>query len=210
MQKVRIAVLASGSGTNFQALIDEIKANNINAELVLVLSDRAGAYAIDRAKGYGIRTEIVDRQGYSNREDFCKAMLEELSVVGAELVVLAGFLSILASSFVKAYEGRIINVHPSLIPAFCGSGFYGDRVHKAVIEYGVKLTGATVHFVDEGTDSGPIILQAAVEVEEDDTPSTLGAKVLKHEHRLLPAAVKLYCDGRLKLEGRRVRINREE
>ncbi|MFZ5352513.1 MAG: phosphoribosylglycinamide formyltransferase [Bacillota bacterium] len=206
MQKVRIAVLVSGGGTNLQALIDEIEKGGINGEIVLVMSDREGAYALTRAQKHGIKAVTVCRKSYNDREAFNNAMLQELREVNAEFIVLGGFLSIFTSSFVKEYEGRIINVHPALIPAFCGNGFYGDRVHKAVIEYGVKVSGATVHFVDEGTDSGPIILQEVIAVAEDDTYESLAAKVLKLEHKLLPEAVKLYCDGKLRIEGRKVRI----
>ena len=198
MRKVRIAVLVSGGGTNLQALIDSIQKGDINGEIVIVISDRENAYALERAKKYGIKGICIDRKYCSSR------LLQELQKMDTELVVLAGFLSILDSKLVKAYEGRIMNIHPSLIPAFCGRGFYGEKVHKAALEYGVRVAGATVHFVDEGTDSGPIILQEAVEVNAEDTVETLAKRVLEVEHRLLPAAVGLFCKGKLGIEGRRV------
>ncbi|HWQ30814.1 MAG TPA: phosphoribosylglycinamide formyltransferase [Negativicutes bacterium] len=201
---MRMAVLVSGGGTNLQTLIDSIEKGEINGEIALVISDRENAYALERAKKHGIKTAFVDRRQCG------ESLLEELKALDVELVVLAGFLSILGSEFVKAYEGRIINIHPSLIPAFCGKGFYGEKVHKAAVEYGVKISGATVHFVDEGTDSGPIILQESVPVYPEDTAEELAARVLKVEHRLLPEAVRLYCEGRLNIEGRKVIIAKKE
>ncbi len=204
MRKVRIAVLVSGGGTNLQRLIDSVEKGGINGEIVLVISDRENAYALERAKEHGIKAVYIDRKHCADR------ILHELQGMAIELVVLAGFLSILDIEIVKAYEGRIINIHPSLIPSFSGKGFYGEKVHKAAVEYGVKLSGATVHFVDEGTDSGPIILQEAVPVYDEDTAESLAERVLEVEHRLMPEAVRLYCEGRLKLEGRKVIIARKE
>lgn len=200
LPKVRIGVLVSGGGTNLQALLDSIEKGAVNGEVAIVISDKENAYAMERAKKYRINAVYLER----------KTMQEQLTSTlqrfGIELVVLAGFLTILPPAVVKVYEGRIINIHPSLIPAFCGKGFYGDKVHQAAIEYGVKVSGATVHFVDEGTDSGPIILQETVGVDPEDDAHSLAEKVLKLEHRLLPEAVRLYCEGRLKIEGRKVRI----
>lgn len=204
MRKIRMAVLVSGGGTNLQTLIDSIEKGEINGEIALVVSDRENAYALERAKMHGIKAVYIDRKHSADR------IMSELQGMEVELVVLAGFLSILDIEFVKAYEGRIINIHPSLIPSFCGKGFYGEKVHKAAVEYGVKLSGATVHFVDEGTDSGPIILQESVPVFTEDTAEILAARVLEVEHRLLPEAVKLYCEGRLQIEGRKVIIARKE
>lgn len=204
MRKVRIAVLVSGGGTNLQRLIDSVEKGDINGEIVLVVSDRENAYALERARKHGIKAVYIDKKHCT------ESIQPELQKMEVELVVLAGFLSILGSEFVKAYEGRIINIHPSLIPAFCGKGFYGEKVHKAAVEYGVKLSGATVHFVDEGTDSGPIILQESVPVYAEDTAEALASRVLEVEHRLLPTAVGLYCDGRLHIDGRRVIIARKE
>lgn len=204
MRKVRIAVLVSGGGTNLQTLIDAVETGDINGEIALVISDRENAYALERARKHGIKAVYIDR------EECAERLLEELQAMSIELVVLAGYLTILDRKLVKAYEGRIINIHPSLIPAFCGRGFYGDKVHKAAIEYGVKVSGATVHFVDEGTDSGPIILQEPVQVLEEDTPEVLAKRVLEVEHRLLPEAVRLFCEGRIVLDGRKVKVVRGE
>lgn len=200
MQKVRIGVLVSGGGTNLQKLIDSTEAGSINGEIVAVISDRENAFALERARKHGIKALYLDR-----KQPLMKTK-EELDKLKVELVVLAGYLTILDRDFVRAYEGRIINIHPSLIPSFCGKGFYGEKVHQAAVEYGVKVSGATVHFVDEGTDSGPIILQEPVPVYSEDTAETLAARVLEVEHRLLPEAVRLYCDGKLKIEGRKVYI----
>lgn len=204
MRKVRIAVLVSGGGTNLQTLIDSVQKGDINGEITIVISDRENAYALERARKHGIKAIYIDRKLCAER------LMQELQEMNVELVVLAGFLSILDRELVKAYEGRIINIHPSLIPAFCGKGFYGKKVHKAAVEYGVKVSGATVHFVDEGTDSGPIILQEPVPVYTEDTAETLDARVLEVEHRLLPAAVRLFCDGSLRIEGRKVIIAKKE
>ena len=204
MRKVRIAVLVSGGGTNLQTLIDAAEKGDINGEIAAVISDNENAYALERARKHGIKAI------YINRKLLAERLMAELQKLDIELVVLAGFLSILDRELVKAYEGRIINIHPSLIPSFCGKGFYGERVHKAALEYGVKVSGATVHFVDEGTDSGPIIFQEAVPVYFEDTSETLAARVLQVEHRLLPAAVGLFCEGRLRIEGRKVKILKEE
>ena len=204
MRKVRIAVLVSGGGTNLQTLIDAVDKGDINGEIAAVISDNENAYALERARKHGIKAI------YINRKQLAERLIIELQRLDIELVVLAGFLSILDRELVKAYEGRIINIHPSLIPSFCGKGFYGERVHKAALEYGVKVSGATVHFVDEGTDSGPIIFQEAVPVYFEDTSETLAARVLQVEHRLLPVAVGLFCEGRLRIEGRKVKILKEE
>lgn len=206
MQKVRIGVLISGGGTNLQALIDNIEKGLINGEIVVVISDKKGVYGLERARKHGIRAIEIDKRDYADKNVFMKAIIKELENHDVELVVLAGFLSILSQDFIERYRNRIMNIHPSLIPAFCGKGYYGQRVHKAVLEYGAKISGATVHFVDEGADTGPIILQEAVNVEEDDTPESLAARVLNVEHKLLPQAVKLYCEGKLIIEGRKVRI----
>lgn len=200
MRKIRIGVLVSGGGTNLQSLIDAIEEGSINGEIAVVISDRGKAFALERARKHGIKAVYIDKNQQGLR------LKEELDKHSIELVVLAGYLTILDRYFVKAYEGRIINIHPSLIPSFCGKGFYGERVHKAAIEYGVKVSGATVHFVDEGTDSGPIILQEAVPVFAEDTADTLAARVLEIEHKLLPEAVRLYCKGSLVIEGHKVKI----
>lgn len=204
MRKVRMAVLVSGGGTNLQAIIDSINEGGINGGIAVVISDNKNAYALERAKRHGIKAVYIERKHCAEE------LVSELRAHNIELVVLAGFLTILDRELVRAYQGRIINVHPSLIPAFCGKGFYGERVHKAAVEYGVKVSGATVHFVDEGTDSGPIILQEPVPVFPQDTAETLAARVLEVEHRLLPKGVGLFCEGRLRIEGRKVIISKEE
>lgn len=206
MQKVKIGVLISGSGTNLQALIDNVKKGLINGEIAIVISDKKGAFGIERARKHGIKSIEIDKKECADKNVFMKSIMDELEKHQVELVVLAGFLSILSEDFIERFRNRIINIHPSLIPAFCGKGYYGQRVHKAALDYGVKVSGATVHFVDEGADTGPIILQEAVKVEEDDTPESLAARILKVEHKLLPEAVRLYCEGRLVIEGRKVKI----
>lgn len=204
MSPVRIGVLISGSGTNLQALIDAIEAEKINGRICAVISDRKDAYGLVRAKKHGIDAISVEKKDFNNDSDFNRKLLDELIKRDIELIVLAGYLRILSPEIIHEYKNRIINIHPSLIPSFCGKGYYGDKVHRAVIEYGAKVTGATVHFVDEGTDTGPIIFQKTVEVNCSDTAETLQKKVLEIEHTILPEAIKLFCSGKLKVEGRKV------
>ena len=191
-QKARIAVLVSGGGTNLQALIDAQAAGIIKSgEITLVISNKAGAYALERAAKAGIRTETVLKSEYA---DFEGRLIELLDGDGIDLIVLAGFMSILSERFTKHYENRIINVHPSLIPSFCGEGFYGLRVHRAALDYGVKVTGATVHFVNEIPDGGKIIMQKAVEIQPDDTPETLQKRVMEQaEWIILPLSAEKVC-----------------
>lgn len=203
---VNIGILISGSGTNLQAIIDNINEGNIDGEIKLVISNKKDAYGLVRAKEAGIETLYLDRKEFSSDEEYNKKIMEEFTKRDVELVVLAGYLKILSKEFVQKYKNRIINIHPSLIPSFCGEGCYGELVHKMVLDYGAKITGATVHFVDEGTDTGPIILQKAVKVEDDDTVESLKEKVLKIEHELLPEAIRLYCQGRLSVQGRKVKV----
>lgn len=193
-KKVRIAVLVSGGGTNLRALIDAQNGGIIKSgEIVLVISSKAGAYALRRAEAAGIATAVCEKGG-RQQSLFEQDILSELKSADAELIILAGFMNILSADFVKHYPDRIINVHPSLIPSFCGSGFYGLRVHKAALEYGVKVTGATVHFVNEIPDGGRIIMQKAVEVDPEDTPETLQKRVMENaEWIILPAAAEAVC-----------------
>jgi phosphoribosylglycinamide formyltransferase-1 len=206
VSKQKIAVLVSGSGSNLQALIDAVNAGSIKGQIAIVISDSLDAYALQRAEKQVIPTICIDKKACKAEGEFDARLMNSLAAVKPDLIILAGFLSILPCELVAEYKGKIINIHPSLIPAFCGKGFYGEKVHRAAIEYGVKVSGATVHYVDENTDTGPIILQKTVEVSEDDTPATLAKKILPMEHSLLVKAAELYCDGRLELDGRKVRI----
>ncbi len=192
LNKAKIAVLVSGGGTNLQALIDAQKAGVITSgEISLVISNNAGAYALTRAENAGIKTAVVSKKELG-AEKFEEALVEELRKNGIELIILAGFMCILSENFTSRYPKRIINVHPSLIPSFCGEGFYGLRVHEAVLKYGVKVTGATVHFVNEIPDGGEIILQKAVEIEDGDTPEILQKRVMEQaEWNLLPRAAEM-------------------
>ena len=192
--KVNLAVLVSGGGTNLQALINAQKSGIITSgEIKLVVSSNKNAYALKRAENAGIKTAICERKGFSQRE-FEESILNALEKEKIEVIVLAGFMSILSADFVKRYPDRIINVHPSLIPSFCGEGFYGLRVHKAALDYGVKVTGATVHFVNEIPDGGRIIMQKAVDIEENDTPEILQKRVMENaEWIILPAAAEKVC-----------------
>jgi phosphoribosylglycinamide formyltransferase-1 len=206
MSKINIAVFVSGGGTNLQSIIDHIEAGNINGTIQIILSSREDAYALQRAQRHGIQGIYMGKKNYPDLKERNEKIMELLNEKKIDLIVLAGYMSILDKEVVETYRNRIINIHPSLIPSFCGKGFYGEKVHKAVLEYGVKITGATVHFVDEGTDTGPVILQKAVPVKDDDTVETLAKRVLTVEHELLPRAIKLFAEQKLKIEGRRVRI----
>lgn len=192
--KVNIAVLVSGGGTNLQALINAQKSGILKSgEIKLVVSSNKNAYALKRAENAGIKTAVCERKGFSQKE-FENNILNALEKEKIEVIVLAGFMSILSAEFVKRYPERIINVHPSLIPSFCGEGFYGLRVHKAALDYGVKVTGATVHFVNEIPDGGRIIMQKAVDIEENDTPEALQKRVMENaEWIILPAAAEKVC-----------------
>ena len=196
---LRIAVFVSGGGTNLQALIDAQKAGkNPNGEIALVLSSSKKAYALERARQNGIATEILPRRQYATVDAYDEALLQIMERYRIDLVVLAGFMCILGSKFTKAYDRRIINVHPSLIPSFCGDGFYGIHVHEAALSYGVKVTGATVHFVNEITDGGQIIMQKAVDVLPNDTPETLQRRVMEEaEWMILPKTVQMICNGEI-------------
>jgi phosphoribosylglycinamide formyltransferase-1 len=206
---VKTAVLVSGGGTNLQAIIDANLSGGIkNCELTAVISSSPEAYAVQRAKNAGIPAYIVDRSLFPNRAVFTEALLDKLQDLDVELIAYAGFNYIIDTPLINAYRNRMINIHPSLIPSFCGPGYYGLRIHEAVLAHGVKLTGATAHFVTEITDDGPIILQKAVPILEGDTPSTLQRRVMEEaEWKILPEAISLFCEGRLTVEGRVVRIN---
>lgn len=206
MSPVKIGVLISGSGSNLQSLIDNIENGSIKGEISLVISNRKDAYGLERAKVHNIEGLYIRQSAYESFEKFNHAIIEEFKSRSVELVVLAGYLKILTSKFIEEYRNRIINIHPSLIPAFCGKGYYGIKVHQAAVDYGVKLSGATVHFVDEEADTGPIIIQKPVQVSYEDTAESLQEKILKIEHEILPLAVKYYCDGRIQVMGRKVNI----
>jgi len=203
MSLKKIGVLVSGSGSNFQELIDHI--HEVYGEIVVVLSNKADAYGLVRGKMAGIATVFLDPKKYSVSADYNEKIIKEFNDRGVELVVLAGYMKIMTPNFIKAYPNAIVNIHPALIPSFCGAGFYGMHVHQAVIDYGVKVTGATVHFVNEVADGGPIIAQEAVKVEDDDTPESIQKKVLKIEHQLLPAVIKGICLNEYEVMGRRVK-----
>lgn len=195
---LKIAVLVSGGGTNLQAIIDAKESGALpNVSIECVISNKEGAFALTRAKNHGIEGICIKPKDYESKEAYGDYMAGLLGRMGVELVVLAGFLVVLPANFIKAYEGRIINIHPSLIPSFCGDGFYGLKVHEAALQRGVKVTGATVHYVDEGTDTGPIILQKAVYIEPDDTPETLQKRVMEEaEWQILPKAIAMISEGR--------------
>lgn len=196
---MRIAVMVSGGGTNLQAIIDAINAGTItNTEIAVVISNNANAYALTRARENGIETVCVSPKDYENRDTFNRELLNKVNAYNVDLVVLAGFLVKIPEEMVHQYNHRIINIHPSLIPSFCGVGFYGLKVHEAALEKGVKVTGATVHFVDEGMDTGRIILQKAVDVLENDTPQTLQRRVMEQaEWKILPQAIDMIANGRI-------------
>lgn len=204
----KIAVLVSGGGTNLQALLDAQQSGILKSgRITRVVSSTPGAYALTRAEQAGVETMVIDRKAFSDRASFSAALLQDMQQNEIDLIVFAGFMYVLTEEFCQAYANRIINVHPSLIPAFCGDGFYGLHVHERVLEYGAKVTGATVHFVNEVTDGGAIILQQAVEVREGDTPSILQKRVMEQaEWMILPKAVELFCADRLEINGRTITI----
>lgn len=202
----RIAVLCSGGGSNLQAIIDSVEAGNIDGEIVLVLANASKAYALERAKNHGIPCEFVSKKQAGSSEAFNDILLEKLQQAKADLVVLAGYLPIVGAQIVRAFPHRIINIHPALIPSFCGVGMYGHYVHEAVLAYGAKISGATTHFVDEEVDHGGVIMQKSVPVLEGDTPETLAARVLTVEHEILPETVRLFCAGKLGVDGRHVHV----
>lgn len=205
---MNIAVFVSGGGTNLQALIDAQDRGEIkNGKITFVLASNENAYALERASKAGIESTVVNRRKYETKADYDRAILKALEGRSIDLIVLAGFLSILGEDLIKEYSNRIINVHPSLIPLFCGDGFYGKKVHTAVLNSGVKVTGATVHFVNEITDGGAIILQKAVPIEKGDNEDILQYRVMRQaEWEILPKAVSLFCEGRIKIKGNKTEI----
>ncbi len=205
MKRARIGVLASGGGTNLQCIIDACERGEIDGDVAVVVSNVPEAFALERAKKHRIDAYAFPHKGVT-REQHEADIIECLDQHGVDLVVLAGYLRILTPVFISKYAGRLMNTHPALLPAFGGTGMHGLNVHKAVLDYGCKVSGCTIHFVTLDVDGGPIILQKAVPVLEDDTPETLQERVLKEEHRLFPRAVQLFARGKLRLEGRRVRI----
>ena len=198
---LKVLVCVSGGGTNLQAILDKAKANELgDVEIVRVISNNANAYALTRAAEAGVSGVCVSPKDYATREEFHKAFLASIDEVSPDLIVLAGFLVVIPEEVIAKYRNRIINVHPSLIPSFCGTGYYGLKVHEAALDRGVKVTGATVHFVDEGTDTGPIILQKAVYVKEGDTPKDLQLRVMEEaEWEILPGAIRMIAEGKVKL-----------
>ena len=208
----RVVVCVSGGGTNLQAILDGIdKGLILNTEIVRVFSNNRGAYALERAAAAGIDAVCVSPKDYKDREQFNEALLQAVEETRPDLIVLAGFLVVIPPELIRRYENRIINIHPSLIPSFCGTGYYGLKVHEAALRRGVKVTGATVHFVDEGTDTGPILMQKAVEVRENDTPEILQRRVMEEaEWVILPWAVNLLANGSVTVQDGRVRIETEE
>ena len=208
-RKMRIVVLVSGGGTNLQAIMDAIETGMItNTEIAAVISNNPNAYALERARSAGIDAVSVSPKQFETRAEFNDALLEKVQTYTPDLVVLAGCLVVIPEKMVKAFENRIINIHPALIPSFCGTGYYGLRVHEGALERGVRVTGATVHFVDAGTDTGPIILQKAVYTQEGDTPEVLQRRVMEEaEWKILPEAISLIANGRVSVENSRVQID---
>jgi len=199
----KIAVLVSGSGTDLQSVIDAVESGYLNVKIEAVISNKEGIYGIERAKNHGINTYTFDRKIYGDR---ISDKILEILKGKVDLIVLAGWLSILQGSLIDEFRGKIINIHPSLIPSFCGDGMYGMKVHQSAIDYGVKVSGCTVHFVDGGTDTGPIVMQKAVPVYHYDTAESLQERILEEEHIILPESIKLISEGKVKIEGRKVVI----
>ncbi len=207
-RRINIAVMVSGHGrgSNLQAIIDACNEGRIDGQVAVVVGTRSEAPAMDRARNNGIAAVEVKSKSFATDEEYAARLLEVLAQHRTDLVCLAGYMRVLPSQVVDAYRWRIMNIHPALIPLFCGKGMYGEHVHQAALDYGVKVSGCTVHFVDEEYDTGPIILQKPVSVEEGDTAETLAARVLPHEHKTYPEAIQLFAEGRLRVEGRRVHV----
>lgn len=199
-----IGVLASGRGSNFQSIIDNIESGFINAKIAILITDNPKAYAIDRAKKHNIESLVVKPKKFQDKDSFYTHIADELQKRGVDLVVLAGFMRVVSRPLIERYKNRIMNIHPALLPSFPGL-----HSQKQAVDYGVKISGCTVHFVDEGVDTGPIIMQAAVPAYEDDTEDSLSKRILKQEHMIFPLAIKLYADGKIKIEGRKVSVDTE-
>jgi len=204
--KLKVGVLVSGGGTNLQAIIDRAADGRLDAEVAIVISDVADAFALERARRAGIHAAFINPRDFPDRLAFNRAVIQKLRDHGVELVALAGYLRITSDELVDAFAGRIMNIHPSLVPSFCGKGMHGLRVHQAALDYGVKVTGCTVHFATKQVDAGPIIIQRTAPVLDDDTAETLSERVLKEEHIAYSEAIQLFAEGRLRIEGRRVRV----
>ncbi|MDO8885615.1 phosphoribosylglycinamide formyltransferase [Candidatus Oleimmundimicrobium sp.] len=200
-KRIRLGILASGSGTNLQAIIDACESGDILADVVVVISNVSDAYALERARKHNIKTVFIDKKNFKSRQDYDKELVFILKENQVDLVVLAGYMLLVGPEFVRAFRGRIMNIHPALLPSFPGTHSVKDA-----LDYGVKVSGVTVHFVDEGLDTGPIILQEAVPVMENDTVETLHNRIHQAEYKIYPASIKLFAEGRLKIEGRKVRI----
>lgn len=204
---LKIGVLVSGGGTNFQAIVDSIESGYIkNAQIVTLISSNPNAYALERAKKHNIEGVCIRKKDFENSSLYEKALIEHFESRGVGLVIMAGFMVVIGPDFINAFRNKIMNIHPSLIPSFCGNGFYGLKVHEAAIEKGVKVTGATVHFVTEETDAGPIILQKAVYINDDDTPESLQKRVMEEaEWEIFPEAIRLFAEGKIEIVGNKVR-----
>ena len=200
-KKIKLGVLASGSGSNLQSIIDQCQQNNIDAEIVIVLCNNPGAGALERAEKAGLPHACINHRDFADRQSFDQAVVARLQDAGVELVVLAGFMRIISEVFVAAFPNRIINIHPALLPSFPGL-----HVQKKALEYGARFSGCTVHFVDTGVDTGPILIQAVVPILDDDTEDTLAARILRQEHQIYPKAIQLIAEDRVQIDGRRVRI----
>ncbi len=206
VHELNLAVFVSGSGSNFQAILDEIRQGTLDAKVALCISDKPAAKALERARANGIPTDVLSPNAFATEDEYAAAMLETLNRHGANFIALAGFLRKIPSQVVRAFRNRMLNIHPALLPAFGGHGMFGKRVHEAVLAYGARWTGVTVHLVDEEYDTGPVVLQEPVRVLQDDTPETLAARVLEMEHQLYPAALRLFAESRITVEERKVRI----
>jgi phosphoribosylglycinamide formyltransferase 1 len=201
METLKIGVLASGRGSNFQAIIDAIETGYIQAQIMALITDNPNAYSIERAKKYGIESLVMQPRNYSDRDEYFRDVSSELNKKGVKLVILAGFMRIVGKPLLDAFPNRVMNIHPALLPSF--PGLHGQ---KQANDYGVKISGCTVHFVDEGMDTGPIIIQAAVPVRDDDTEETVSERILRLEHKIFPEAIKIFSEGRIEIHGRKVRI----